>query len=200
MEKSRIRFFTAAALLIAISLAAGGCISPKTTQPAPAPPPATPAPATTAPKKTSYWKGEGVSGAPKIVISLGSQRAFFYKGDRLIGESAISSGRKGFETPPGSYRVIQKSKDHVSNLYGDFVDEAGTVVKKNVDTSKQQPPEGATFRGASMPYFLRFHGGYGMHAGRLPGRRASHGCVRLPRWMAAHFYNNAAIGTPVVVE
>ena len=194
-----MRFFTAASLLIAISLAAGGCISPKTTQPAPAPPPATPAPATPAPKKTSYWKGEGVSGAPKIVISLGSQRAFFYKGDRLIGESAISSGRKGFETPPGSYRVIQKSKDHVSNLYGDYVDDAGNVVVPNVGVNKDPKPPGTRFKGAPMPYFMRIVGGVGMHAGYLPGYPASHGCIRMPEFMAENFFNAVALGTPVTV-
>lgn len=148
----------------------------------------------------SYWKGDGVVGQPRIVISLARQRAFFSKGDTVVGESPISSGRKGFETPTGSYRVIQRDKDHFSNLYGDFIDAAGAVLKKNADTSKDKAPEGAVFKGAKMPYFLRFHGGYGIHAGRIPGRRASHGCVRLPASMARHFFLNAPIGTPVVLE
>ena len=38
-----------------------------------------------------------------------------------------------------------------------------------------------------MPYFLRIHGGIGMHAGYLPGYPASHGCIRLPEKMAVHF-------------
>jgi len=38
-----------------------------------------------------------------------------------------------------------------------------------------------------------------MHAGYLPGYPASHGCVRLPREMAGHFYNNVSLGTPVDV-
>ena len=160
------------------------------------PPPATPPPAAT----TSYWHGDGVAGEPRIVIDLSDQRARFYKGDKLVGESKISTGRKGFETPPGNYRVTQRSKDHVSNLYGDYVDEFGDVVKKDVDVTKDELPEGAEFRGAKMPYFLRFHGGYGMHAGRVPSYRASHGCVRLPRAMAQHFYENAPYGTPVIVE
>jgi lipoprotein-anchoring transpeptidase ErfK/SrfK len=157
-------------------------------------------PATPAPPRESYWKGEGVKGPAAIVVDLSDQRAYFYKGDTVVGESRISSGKRGYETPPGEYKVIQKDKDHVSNLYGNFVDAAGAVVKANVDMSKDKVPEGATFAGSKMPYFLRFHRGYGLHAGRLPGRPASHGCVRLPRFMAAHFFAHASYGTPVIVQ
>src|SRR5438874_2496379 len=58
----------------------------------------------------AWWAGDGVRGAPSLVISIPEQRAFFFKGKRLVGESVISSGRKGFETPPGRYRIIQKDK------------------------------------------------------------------------------------------
>ncbi|MEO7317647.1 MAG: L,D-transpeptidase family protein [Chthoniobacteraceae bacterium] len=151
-------------------------------------------------KKASFWKGDGVNGEARIVIDLGRQRVYFFRGDALVGESGISTGKKGFETPAGEYKVIQKDKDHSSNLYGQFVSEDGEVVRSNVDISKDKPPEGAAFKGAKMPYFLRFHDGYGLHAGYVPDRRASHGCVRLPREMAIHFFNNAEIGTPVTLQ
>jgi hypothetical protein len=181
---------------LAVILAASACVGPREIRKAIA----VPKPPVKPTVQESYWKGDGVSGAPKIIISLSKQRAFFYKGGKLVGDSAVSSGRKGFETPPGSYRVIQKNKNHVSNLYGDFVSESGSVVKKNVDTSKDKAPAGSSFRGAKMPYFLRFYQGYGMHAGRVPRYRASHGCVRLPSHMAKHFFENTPSGTPVVVE
>jgi len=148
----------------------------------------------------SYWIGDGVSGAPSIRIVLSEQRAYFYKAGKLVGESVISTGKKGFETPPGSYKVIQKDKDHLSNLYGDYVDDEGTIIQKGVDVTKDPMPEGATFQGAKMPFYLRFTGGYGMHAGHLPGYAASHGCVRMPEEMAEHFFNAADEGTPVTVE
>jgi lipoprotein-anchoring transpeptidase ErfK/SrfK len=150
-------------------------------------------------KKGSFWKGDGASGAPFIVISLGDQRAYFYRGGKLVGVSAISSGKKGFDTPVGDFKVIQKDKDHVSNLYGKYVGEDGTVVMEHADVTKDPAPAGASFDGAKMPFFLRFHEGAGMHAGHLPGVRASHGCVRLPRFMAEHFFQNAELGTPVKV-
>jgi len=147
----------------------------------------------------SYWDGDGVSGSPSITIDLGEQKAFFYKDNRLVGVSMISSGREGYATPPGQYKVIQKSKDHFSNLYGDYVDSAGNVMVSNVGVRRDPKPPGASFRGAPMPYFLRFHGGYGLHAGFLPGFPASHGCVRMPERMAQIFFANVSHGTPVRV-
>ena len=147
----------------------------------------------------SYWDGDGVSGSPSITINLGEQKAFFYKDGRLVGVSMISSGREGYRTPPGQYKVLQKSKDHVSNLYGDYVDHGCNVVVANVGVKRDPKPPGSKFRGAPMPYFLRFHGGYGLHAGFLPGFAASHGCVRMPERMAQIFFANVSHGTPVRV-
>jgi hypothetical protein len=152
-----------------------------------------------APART-YWDDDKASGDPKIVVRLSEQRALFYKGKALVGESRISTGRRGFETPPGKYRVIQKDENHASNLYGSYVNEKGEVVEGNVEVGKDPKPNGTEFRGAAMPYFLRFTGGYGMHAGVVPRYRASHGCIRMPREMAKHFFDAADLDTPVVVE
>jgi hypothetical protein len=95
--------------------------------------------------------------------------------------------------------VIQKDKNHVSNLYGRILGADGAVVKSDAHMSKDKVPEGGSFAGAKMPYFLRFHGGYGLHAGRVPSYPASHGCVRLPSAMAPRFFENSELGTPVSV-
>src|ERR1044071_3770909 len=102
--------------------------------------------ATTALRPTSaHWNTHGVSGRPKIIVHLGNQRAYFYKGKTVVGESSISTGRKGYETPPGKYRVIQKDEHHVSSIYGDFVAKDGRVVKPNVDAGKDHAPPGTHF-------------------------------------------------------
>ncbi len=150
--------------------------------------------------KKSYWDGGGISGSPSIVINLGKQTAAFYKGDKLAGVSAISSGREGFATPAGRYKIIQKNIDHKSNLYGDYVDASGTVVVKNVDVKKDACPAGARFAGAPMPYFMRLtNSGVGMHQGFLPGVADSHGCIRMPEKMVKIYWENAPLGTPVTV-
>jgi lipoprotein-anchoring transpeptidase ErfK/SrfK len=186
----RNRYYPGIAVLC-VMLLLGGCMTP--------PPKPPPKPVVVQPKK-NYWAGDGVKGDPSIEISLSEQRAYFYKGKELVGESTVSSGKKGFETPPGDYKIIQKDKDHVSNLYGEYVDAAGAVIQKNVDVSKDPLPEGATFVGAKMPYFMRFRDGYGMHAGYVPKYRASHGCIRMPRTMVEYFFNAAEVGTPVTVK
>lgn len=179
--------------VLSVALALGGCVTP--------PPPKPVAIKHAVPvKKESFWKGGGVKGEARIVIDLGGQRVYFYRGDTLVGESVVSTGKDGFETPAGEYKVIQKNKDHESNLYGQFVSSDGEVIRSNVDMSKDKVPAGATFKGAKMPYFMRFHDGYGLHAGHVPGHRASHGCVRLPKEMAMHFFNNSELGTPVTLQ
>ena len=148
----------------------------------------------------SYWDGDGVAGSPSVTIDLRQQQARFYKGGRLVGISLVSTGREGYSTPSGDFKIIQKSKDHVSNLYGDYVDGAGNVVVANVGVKSDPMPAGAHFKGAAMPYFMRItSGGVGMHAGFLPGFAASHGCIRMPEHMAEIFFANVAQGTPVRV-
>lgn len=152
------------------------------------------------PDTISYWDGDGVSGSPSILIDLSDQRAYFYKGGTLVGVSLVSTGREGFDTAPGNFKIIQKSKDHKSNLYGNYVDAAGNIIQKDVDVKKHPKPPGAFFDGASMPYFMRVFGGVGMHAGFLPGYPASHGCIRMPEFMAEAFFRNAPLGTPVTIR
>lgn len=146
-----------------------------------------------------FWNGDGVSGAPSIVINLSEQTANFYKGGKLVGQSPISTGREGYRTPAGSFRVTQKSRNHVSNLYGNFVDSSGNIVVANVGVHRDRRPPGTVFQGAPMPYFLRINGAVGMHAGYLPGYPDSHGCIRLPENMAATYFANVSHGTPVRV-
>lgn len=153
------------------------------------------------PDDASYWAGDGKTGPALIKINLGQQKAYFYKGSELVGVSRISTGQEGYSTRPGRFKVTEKNRDHRSNLYGVFK-EKGTdrVVNDDVDTRKDKVPPGAYYVGAPMWNFLRFDGGIGMHTGYLPGYNASHGCVRMPDKMARHFFDNAKIGTPVIVE
>jgi lipoprotein-anchoring transpeptidase ErfK/SrfK len=161
----------------------------------------------------SYWNDARSGGRPRIIIDLEQQRAYFYKGGRIAGVSVVSTGREGYDTPSGEFRIregydtpsgefriTQKDLTHVSSIYGDYVDRSGQIVMENVDVTKDPRPPGTVFRGAPMPYFLRISGAIGMHAGYLPGYPASHGCIRLPKEMAVHFFQNAPISTPVLIR
>ncbi|MDB6147107.1 MAG: hypothetical protein JWO45_771 [Spartobacteria bacterium] len=152
------------------------------------------------PEQGGHWDGDDVPGRPRIVIHLSEQKAYFYKGKHVVGVSTVSTGKPGFSTPPGRYSVTQKDKNHLSSEFGDYIDDEGNIVKENIDIRKDAKPRGTHFDGARMPYFMRFRGGYGMHAGYVPPFRASHGCIRLPESMARHFFNAAHEGTPVIVK
>jgi lipoprotein-anchoring transpeptidase ErfK/SrfK len=147
-----------------------------------------------------WWNAEGVSGSPRIMVHIGEQKAYFYKGSHLVGESTVSTGKPGFSTPPGHYQVLSKSADHVSSIFGDYVDDANNVIRFNIDARKDRRPPGTHFDGARMPYAMFFRGGYAMHQGYVPPYAASHGCIRLPKGMAEPFFNAAPVGTPVIVK
>ena len=158
-------------------------------------------PAPAIPDDISYWDGDGATGSPLIKINRGQQKAFFYKGGVLVGVSKISSGSEDHATPPGRYKIIQKSKDHKSSLYGVFKDRAtGMTTNDNVDIRVDKPKPSEIYYPAPMPNFMRFTGGIGMHTGYLPGYAASHGCIRMPHQMSEKFFENVEMGTPVIVE
>jgi lipoprotein-anchoring transpeptidase ErfK/SrfK len=148
----------------------------------------------------SYWDGAGMSGPASVTIDLSDQKAYFYKGGKLAGVSALSTGDEKHRTATGRFKIFEKDQWHKSNLYGDFIDSAGNIVKANVDVTKDKKPPGTVFDGSKMHHFMRFNGGVGMHEGFLPGYPASHGCVRMPAHMAQIFFNNVSLGTPVTVQ
>ena len=126
------------------------------------------------------------SGRPSIVVSLRAQEAYLYRGRNRAASSRISSGREGYRTPIGHFRVIRKDNDHRSSLYGDYVDASGKIVKANVDSRRDRKPPHSHFVGAPMPYFLEFSPGYGLH--RVTCRRA-----RLTRLHQVALLESAAV-------
>ena len=135
-----------------------------------------------------------------ILIDLSEQRAFLIHGKQRVAEASISTGREGYATPVGSFRVIRKDIDHRSGIYGDYLDARGRIVKANVDVRKDRKPRNSRYLGAPMPFYVEFTPGYGLHEGNRPGYPASHGCVRLSSWRARQFYDSSKIGTLVTIR
>jgi L,D-transpeptidase catalytic domain len=133
-----------------------------------------------------------------VEIDLQEQRAYLLQNGRPVLASPISSGRYGHLTEGGSFKVIEKERNHHSSIYGKIVDGFGRTVVADADFD-MKVPSGCRFVPAPMPYFMRFHGSDGMHAGYLPGYPASHGCVRMPEQYAIAFFNAVSVGTPVTV-
>lgn len=149
----------------------------------------------------SYWDGVDYGGGPpSITINLTEQKAYFYQGSKLAGVALVATGKEGYGTPAGTFRIMEKIRDKRSNLYGYIYDAAGNVVNYDADIRKDRPPPGGRFEGAPMPYWMRLTaGGVGMHQGPIPvpGSPASHGCIRISKQVAREFFEHVNVGTPV---
>jgi lipoprotein-anchoring transpeptidase ErfK/SrfK len=133
-----------------------------------------------------------------VVINLTEQTAYLLEDGQVAFISPIASGKEGRDTPTGSFRIISKDLNHQSRSYGLVGDFHGRIINPNATPGSHVPP-GCHYIPAPMPYFMEFRNCVGMHAGYLPGHPASHGCVRMPRDMAAEFFTRVRIGTPVKV-
>jgi hypothetical protein len=118
-----------------------------------------------------FWQPHlAPAGDVDMVVSIPLQRAFVYRGRVLIGVTTVSTGKPGHTTPVGSFGVLQKRRQHRSNLYNN----------------------------APMPFMQRLTwDGIALHAGEIPGRPASHGCVRLPLAFAKLLFEATRVGASV---
>lgn len=112
------------------------------------------------------------AGPVTVIISLATQRAYAYRNGAPIGISTVSTGAPGHETPTGVFVILQKAVKHKSNKYS----------------------------AAPMPFMQRLTwDGIAMHAGKLPGYPASHGCIRLPLAFAKLLFGITKLGLTVVI-
>ena len=107
-----------------------------------------------------------------IVVSLPTQRAHVYRNGVRIGVSTVSTGTASHPTPTGTFEILQKKRMNYSNLYNS----------------------------APMPFMQRLTwDGIALHAGKIPGYPASHGCVRLPLAFAEALFAETERGMLVVI-
>jgi len=139
----------------------------------------------------------GMASETRVIINLSDQRASPVEQGRITLVS-LASGKPGWSTPTGNFSIFNKDFDHRSRSFGSVVDAYGRVVNSNATPSSYVPP-GGHYRPAPMPYFMEFSPAVGMHAGYLPGYPAAHACVRMPRDLAAVFFQRVQIGTPVTI-
>jgi L,D-transpeptidase catalytic domain len=134
---------------------------------------APPADAKARPARSTEAAAPRDAGEPLMaIVSIKSQNVTIYDADGWIMRAPVSSGTKGRETPAGVFTVVQKDKDHRSNLYDD----------------------------AWMPNMLRITwSGIALHGGPLPGYPASHGCVRMPYGFADKLFDKVKMGMRVII-
>jgi lipoprotein-anchoring transpeptidase ErfK/SrfK len=148
--------------------------------------------------RAALWVGVALASETSVIINLSEQRAYLLEQGKVILISPIASGKPGWSTPTGKFRISSKDIDHRSRSFGSVIGVSGRVLNTNA-TPRSHVPVGGLYRPAPMPYYMEFSPAVGMHAGYLPGYPASHGCVRMPRDLAAWFFERVQIGTPVTV-
>jgi hypothetical protein len=147
------------------------------------------------------WHDDCGPGEVTIRISLPDQIAEFERGGRPIGWCYVATGKEGYGTKPGQYRIMEKIEDKYSNRYGWIEDEFGNVVDPDAKAG-DRVPEGMVYVPAPMPYWMRLTSyGIGMHGGFIPeiGKPASHGCIRLPKQFVPILYDSVEVGTLVTI-
>jgi lipoprotein-anchoring transpeptidase ErfK/SrfK len=118
-----------------------------------------------------------------IEISVASQRLIAWRDGVAVMRLVISTGRPGYDTPTGRYKVIFKNPNAWSSKWGVW-----------------------------MPWAMNWHGNYFIHqlphypdsseniGASTLGKPASHGCVRVNVGDAKALYRWTKVGTPVWVH
>lgn len=119
------------------------------------------------------WSEAGVpEGELRIIVDLQAERLYAYRGGYEIGRSVILYGHDDTPTPTGSFTITEKNRDHISNLY--FV---------------------------PMPFMMRLtNDGIAIHGSLVEEGYASRGCIGIPDDFAELLFNEAEIGTRVLIS
>ena len=120
-----------------------------------------------------YWDDEGVPDGP-LVMTVDKQARVIsvFRGGYEIGAAAVLLGTPDYPTPVGTFPILTKEKDNVSEKYDN----------------------------APMPYTLRLTwDGIAIHGSQVENGYASHGCVGTPTPFAEKLFAIAKKGDKVVI-
>lgn len=111
-------------------------------------------------------------GGRRAQVDLRKQLVYWVEeSGRVQRTVSASTGRTGFGTPRGRFKVFRKSMWSWSKPYKVW-----------------------------MAYASYFKDGYAFHEGDLSTKTESHGCIRIPQEFAKDFYGWLRKGTTVVIE
>jgi len=118
------------------------------------------------------WDDEGVpEGELVVTVDLQAESISVFRAGYEIGAAVITFGDSEKPTPTGVFPISQKSKDHVSNIYG-----------------------------SPMPYMLRLtNDGVAIHASDVKWGWGTRGCIGVPEEFARRLFEQAQLGDRVIV-
>ena len=174
-------------------------LTPNTTPATPeqlSPPPASPTPSSQSNPGDSPSLGDPDAYLPapepfvsRLVIRLGERRVYVYHQDNVLDSYPIAVGKAGWETPTGSFQVLQMIQNpawqHPWN---------GSVIPPGPDNPLGDRWIGFWTDGTNS---IGFHG---TPTEELVGQAVSHGCIRMLNHDVRALFELVEPGTPVMVE
>jgi len=125
----------------------------------------------------------------KLVIDLSDRRVYVYREQALVTSYPIAIGQAGWETPSGSFQVLEMQRD--PKWQHPITGEVIPVGAAN--------PLGKRWIG--FLYEGRTHIGFhGTNQEELIGQAVSHGCVRMQNRDVVALYDQISLGTSVDVR
>jgi lipoprotein-anchoring transpeptidase ErfK/SrfK len=125
----------------------------------------------------------------QVIVDLSDRRTYVYQGDLVIASYPIAIGKKGWETPQGSFEVMNMQHD---------------PIWQHPITGKIFPPGDDSPLGDRWIGFwtdgrneIGFHGTPDIH---LLGAAISHGCLRMRNSDVRLLYDQVKVGTVVTVR
>ena len=120
-----------------------------------------------------FWDDEGVPPGPLVMtVDLDARVISVFRGGHEIGAAAALLGTKKHPTPLGTFKILTKEKDNVSEKYDN----------------------------APMPWSLRLTwSGIMIHGSQVENGYASHGCVGVPDEFAEKLFGIAKLGDKVII-
>jgi hypothetical protein len=116
--------------------------------------------------------GDIPKGPLQIFVSINQQKLHFYSDGVHVEDQPVATGVPGHLTPMGVFSVIERDRNHHSNIYDN----------------------------APMPFMERITwSGVALHEGQGLGHQASHGCIRMPHDFAARLWQLSTMGMRVII-
>ncbi|MEH2138172.1 L,D-transpeptidase [Nostoc sp.] len=125
----------------------------------------------------------------QVVVDLSDRRTYVYAGDEVIASYPIAVGKKGWETPTGSFQVI-----HMRHYPIWRHPITGKVFQAGTDSPLGDRWIGFWSDGRNE---IGFHGTPDID---LVGTAVSHGCLRMRNSDVRMLYEQVSIGTTVLVR
>ncbi len=130
-----------------------------------------------------------ISDKTQVVVDLSDRRTYVYRSDVVIASYPIAVGKKGWETPTGSFQVKHKQHDPIWRH----------PITDKVFAPGPDSPLGDRWIG----FWSDGHNEIGFHGtpdNNTMGTAISHGCLRMRNPDVRLLYNQVNAGTTVVVR